>query len=212
MEWPDIKPDSDGPGINGRRISLAYFCAMNDILVKDLAFSLFLSKNQIQQRISAIATALSKQLKGKKPVFLGILNGSFLFAADLFRQITVDAEISFVKLASYSGTTSSGKVLTLLGLDVELYDRTVVIVEDIVDSGLTMSSFLPKLAEKGPKEVLIVSLLVKPDALQHKIDIDYIGFEIPATFVVGYGLDYEGFGRNHDAIYQLKDGTTSQPL
>ena len=178
---------------------------MEEIQVKDLRFVPYLSKERIQERISELATELNKQLEGENPIFICILNGSFLYATDLFRRIDIDAEISFVKLASYSGTTSTGKVLTLLGLDVELYNRTVVIVEDIIDTGKTMSTFLPELAKKGPKKVVISSLLVKPEALEHELDIDQVGFEIDNRFVVGYGLDYDGYGRNYDAIYQLKN-------
>lgn len=178
---------------------------MEEIKVKDLSFVPFLSREKIQARIKEMAGELNEQLAGEQPIFICILNGSFLFATDLFRQITTDAEISFVKLASYSGTTSTGKVLTLLGLDVELYNRTVVILEDIIDTGKTMSNFLPELAKKGPKKVIISSLLTKPEALEHQLDIDQVGFEIENKFVVGYGLDYDGLGRNYDAIYQLKN-------
>ena len=177
---------------------------MEEIQVKDLTFVPFLSSETIQARITELATILNKETAGEQPIFICILNGSFLFATDLFRQIEGDAEITFVKMASYSGTTSTGKVMTLLGLDVELYDRTVIIVEDIIDTGRTMSEFLPQLAKKGPKKVIIASLLVKPEALQHQLDIDHIGFEIDNRFVVGYGLDYDGLGRNLPAIYQLK--------
>lgn len=178
---------------------------MQEIQVKDLTFVPFLTEEMIQNRVSELAAELNEKLKGTNPIFICILNGSFLYATDLFRQITLPgAEITFVKMASYSGTTSTGKVLTLLGLDVELFDRTVVIVEDIIDTGKTMSEFLPELAKKGPKQVIISSLLTKPEALQHHLDIDQIGFEIENKFVVGYGLDYDGLGRNLNAIYQLK--------
>ena len=177
---------------------------MEEIQVKELRFVPYFSKETIQARVTELANELNEKLAGENPIFICILNGSFLYATDLFRQITIDAEITFVKLASYSGTTSTGKVLTLLGLDTELYNRTVVIVEDIIDTGKTMASFLPQLAKKGPKRVIISSLLVKTEALEHELDIDQIGFEIDNRFVVGYGLDYNGYGRNHDAIYQLK--------
>lgn len=178
---------------------------MQEIQVKDLTFVPFLTEEMIQNRVSELAAELNEKLKGTNPIFICILNGSFLYATDLFRQITLPgAEITFVKMASYSGTTSTGKVLTLLGLDVELFDRTVVIVEDIIDTGKTMSEFLPELAKKGPKQVIISSLLTKPEALQHHLDIDQVGFEIENKFVVGYGLDYDGLGRNLNAIYQLK--------
>lgn len=178
---------------------------MDEVKVLDLKFVPFLSKETLQARIKEMADELNEKLAGENPIFICILNGSFLFATDLFRQINLDSEITFVKLASYSGTSSTGKVLTLLGLDVELYNRTVVIVEDIIDTGKTMSTFLPELAKKGPKKVIISSLLVKPEALEHELDIDQVGFEIDNRFVVGYGLDYNGLGRNFDAIYQLKE-------
>ncbi len=181
---------------------------MESIMVKDLTFVPFISEIEIDVRVKELAEELNERLKGKRPIFICILNGSFPFATDLFMKLDMDAEITFVKMASYSGTTSTGKVLTLLGLDVELYDRTVVILEDIIDTGNTMARFLPQLAKKGPKEVIIASLLVKPDALQHKLDIDYIGFNIPDKFVVGYGLDYDGLGRNLRQIYQLKESAS----
>jgi len=178
---------------------------MEHVELKDLHFVPFLSKEDIQARVSEMAEELNEKLAGTEPIFICILNGSFLYATDLFRQITIPgSEISFVKMASYSGTSSTGRVLTLLGLDVELYNRTVVIVEDIIDTGRTMSEFLPELAKKGPKQVIITTLLTKPTALQHHLDIDQIGFEIEDKFVVGYGLDYDGLGRNLEAIYQQK--------
>jgi len=177
---------------------------MDTVSLKDLTFVPFLDSDKIQARVSELASDIHKETKDKNPIFICILNGSFRFATDLFKQIHGDAEITFVKMASYSGTSSTGKVMTLLGLDVELYDRTVIIVEDIIDTGNTMSEFLPELMKKGPKKVIIASLLVKPEALQHQLDIDYVGFEIENKFVVGYGLDYDGLGRNLDAIYQLK--------
>lgn len=177
---------------------------MEEITLSDLTFVPFLSKETIQKRVSEMAQELNEQLADFNPVFICILNGSFMYATDLFRQINIPAEITFVKMASYSGTTSSGRILTLLGLDVELYDRTVVIVEDIIDTGGTLSEFLPQLIRKGPDRIIISSLLVKPEALKHELDIDQIGFEIENKFVVGYGLDYNGLGRNIDAIYQLK--------
>ncbi len=177
---------------------------MNELKINDLSFVPFLSKEDIQSRVQQMADELNNKLVNSNPIFICILNGSFMYATDLFRQISIPAEITFVKMASYSGTSSTGQVLTLLGLDVELYDRTVVVVEDIIDTGGTMSELLPELLRKGPKQIIISSLLVKPEALQHELDIDQIGFKIENKFVVGYGLDYNGYGRNLDAIYQLK--------
>ncbi len=177
---------------------------MEEIHVGDLSFIPYLTAEKIQDRVAEMAAELNEKLAGENPIFICILNGSFMYATDLFRRMHIPAEITFVKMASYSGTTSTGKVLTLLGLDVELYDRTVVVVEDIIDTGKTMSEFLPQLMRKGPNRVIISSLLVKPEALQHELDIDQIGFEIDNRFVVGYGLDYNGLGRNLNAIYQKK--------
>jgi len=152
---------------------------MEVVQFKDLSFIPFLSNETLQSRIREMAEEINEKLVDTEPIFICILNGSFLFATDLFRRITIkNAEITFVKMASYSGTTSTGKVLTLLGLDVELFDRTVVIVEDIIDTGTTMSEFLPQLAKKGPKQIFITSLLTKPTALQHHLDIDQVGFVI----------------------------------
>ena len=142
-------------------------------------------------------------MQGKKPLFIAILNGAFIFAADLFKQINIEAEISFIKLASYKGIKSTGKVITAIGLDVDLHRRDVIIVEDIVDTGKTLFQFLPQLQHQHPASLKIASLLHKPDALLHPIKIDYLGFTIPNKFVIGYGLDYDGLGRNIKEIYQL---------
>jgi hypoxanthine phosphoribosyltransferase len=130
-----------------------------------------------------------------------------MFAADLFKYLTIDAEVCFIKLASYRGMKSSGHVITAIGLDVDLYDRDVVILEDIVDTGKTLNEFLPKLDHQQPKSLKIAALLHKPDATQFELKIDYVGFSIPNKFVVGYGLDYDGLGRNLKDIYQLASGS-----
>ena len=140
-----------------------------------------------------------------KPLFIAILNGSFMFAADLFKYLTIDAEICFIKLASYKGMKSSGHVITAIGLDQDLYGREVVIIEDIVDTGKTLNEFLPKLDHQQPKSLKIAALLHKPEATQFPLTIDYLGFRIPNKFVVGYGLDYDGLGRNLKEIYQLAE-------
>lgn len=173
------------------------------IVVHGKTFTPFLKGAQIQQRISLIAEQLSRDLEGERPLFLPILNGSFMFAADLFRQIRVEAEISFIKLASYKGMKSSGQLVTAIGLDVTLHDRTVVLVEDIVDTGRTLNEFLPQLQHHQPRRLKVVSLLSKPEARTHPIAIDYLGFEVPNIFLLGYGLDYDGLGRNYPDIYQL---------
>lgn len=169
------------------------------------SFKLFMPEEQIQIRIRALATAINQDLKADNPLFLAILNGSFMFAADLFRWITIPAEISFIKLASYKGTRSTGRVVTSIGLENDMYDRTVVILEDIVDTGKTLHEFLPQIKHRQPRKLLITSLLSKPDARNYPIKIDYLGFDIPDKFIVGYGLDYDGQGRNLRHIYQLEE-------
>ena len=173
------------------------------ITLHDKTFDTYLSEKEIQEKIKQIASQLNKDYQGKKPLFIAILNGSFMFAADLFKYITIDAEICFIKLASYKGMKSSGNVITAIGLDQDIYDRDVVILEDIVDTGKTLHEFLPKLDHQQPKSLKIASLLHKPEATQFPLKIDYIGFAIPNKFVGGYGLDYDGLGRNLKEIYQL---------
>jgi hypoxanthine phosphoribosyltransferase len=175
------------------------------IKLHDKTFDTYLSEEEIQEKIRNIAQAINNDYAGKRPLFIAILNGSFMFAADLFKQLTIDAEICFIKLASYKGMKSSGHVITAIGLDHDLFDLDVVIVEDIVDTGKTLNEFLPKLLHQQPRSLKIASLLHKPEATQFPLDIHYIGFTIPNKFVVGYGLDYDGLGRNLKEIYQLAD-------
>lgn len=175
------------------------------IKVHDKHFAPYLDEATLQQRIKELAKQISEDLDGTKPLFIGILNGSFMFAADLFKYLSIEAEISFIKLASYKGTKSTGNVITSIGLEEDLYGRTVVIVEDIVDTGKTLSQFLPQLEHQQPKQLLVASLLNKPDAMTHKVQIDYLGFTVPNKFLLGYGLDYDGLGRNLPEIYQLTD-------
>lgn len=178
---------------------------MSLLQVHDKQFRPFLGEAELQQRIREMAAQLSKDLEGEKPLFIAILNGSFMFAADIFKQLTIEAEISFIKLASYKGTRSTGNVITAIGLEEDLYDRTVVILEDIVDTGKTLSAFLPQLLHQQPKRLLVAVLLHKPEALTHPVQIDYLGFSVPDRFLLGYGLDYDGLGRNLPAIYQLAE-------
>jgi hypoxanthine phosphoribosyltransferase len=180
---------------------------MPTIQLHDKSFEIYLSEAQIQEKIRGIADLINKDYKDKRPLFIAILNGSFMFAADLFKYLTIDAEVCFIKLASYRGMKSSGHVITAIGLDVDLYDRDVVILEDIVDTGKTLNEFLPKLDHQQPKSLKIAALLHKPDATQFELKIDYVGFSIPNKFVVGYGLDYDGLGRNLKDIYQLASGS-----
>lgn len=175
------------------------------IQVHDKEFVPYLSEAEIQTRVLELAEKLSEDYQGKEPLFLGILNGSFIFAADLFKRITTPASISFIKLVSYKGTSSTGTVITSIGLEEGLKDRDIIIVEDIVDTGKTLTEFLPTLSIQNPRSIKICTLLQKPDALQYPLDVDYVGFSIPNKFVVGYGLDYDSYGRNLPEIYQIKE-------
>jgi hypoxanthine phosphoribosyltransferase len=176
---------------------------MPPIKLHDKSFDTFLSEQSIQQKIAELAVSINKDYTDKNPLFIAILNGSFMFAADLFKHLTINAEICFIKLASYKGMKSTGHITTAIGLDQDLYDRDVIILEDIVDTGKTLQHFLPKLHHQQPKSLKIASLLHKPDATIFPISIDYLGFAIPNKFVVGYGLDYDGLGRNFKEILQL---------
>ena len=178
---------------------------MSIVKVKDKTFKTFIPEEEIQRRVKAVAEKLNKDMADKNPLFLAVLNGSFIFAADLMRYITIPCEISFVKLASYQGTTSTGTVKEVVGINESLAGRTVVIVEDIIDSGLTMKELLALLENYHPKRVLISALLVKPGNLKVDLDIPYCCFEIPNDFIVGYGLDYDGEGRNLRHIYTVED-------
>ena len=176
---------------------------MSLVKVHDKSFEIYLSEETILHRVKEMAVDINKDYAGKRPFCIAILNGSFMFAADLFKQLTVDAEICFIKLASYKGMKSSGNIATSIGLDDDLYDKDVIIVEDIVDTGKTLHKFLPRLLHQQPRSLKIATLLHKSAATQYHLTLDYIGFDIPDKFVVGYGLDYDGLGRNFKEIYQL---------
>ena len=176
---------------------------MSYIKVHDKEFTPYLSSSDIEKQVERVADEINRDYADKKPLFIAILNGAFVFAADLFKHITIEAEICFIKLASYKGVKSTGKVITAIGLDVDLYGRDIIIVEDIVDTGKTLSQFLPQSEHHHPASLKVASLLHKPSATLHSIKIDYLGFTIPDKFVVGYGLDYDGLGRNIKEIYQL---------
>lgn len=173
--------------------------------VLDKQFKSYLEKETIQIEVERIASELNRDYADKNPLFIAILNGSFMFASDLFKLIKVPAEICFIKLASYKGTQSTGQVITAIGLDRDLFERDVVIIEDIVDTGKTLTAFLPQLEHQQPRSLKICSLLHKKAATTYPVQIDYLGFEIPNLFVVGYGLDYNGFGRNLNKIMQLAE-------
>ena len=155
--------------------------------------------------MKAVAEKINRDLDGKNPLLLAVLNGSFIFAADLIRHITIPCEISFVKLASYQGTTSTGEIKEVIGLNEDLAGRTVVIVEDIIDTGLTMKRMIESLGTRNPASIHICSLLVKPDKLQVPLNIEYVAMEIPNDFIVGYGLDYDQQGRQLRDIYTVID-------
>jgi hypoxanthine phosphoribosyltransferase len=173
------------------------------INVHDKSFETYLSDEIIQQRVKELAVAINNDYSGKRPLFIAILNGSFMFAADLFKQLSIEAELCFIKLASYKGMKSSGKVVTSIGLEEDIFGKDVIIVEDIVDTGKTLHRFLPKLIHQQPKSLKIATLLHKSEATEYPLVLDYVGFSIPNKFVIGYGLDYDGLGRNLREIYQL---------
>lgn len=177
---------------------------MNTVVqVKDKKFSLYIAEDTIKARVKEVAAQMEADLKEKDPLFLVILNGSFVFAADLLRNVNFPCEITFVRMASYEGTSTTGEVKQLIGLRESVEGRTVVIVEDIIESGYTMQEMLRILKEKNPKEVYVTSLFVKPDCLKVPIDISYRCFDIENDFIVGYGLDYDHEGRNLPHIYQV---------
>ncbi|MBS1510028.1 MAG: hypoxanthine phosphoribosyltransferase [Bacteroidetes bacterium] len=175
------------------------------IEVNNKTFAPYITAGEIQKQIDELAGRLNQDYTGKRPLFIAILNGSFMFASDLFKALTIEAEICFIKLASYKGTKSTGNVITSIGLDEPLKDRHVVIVEDIVDTGKTLSEFLPQLHDQQPASLKIAALLHKPDALAYPVKIDYLGFSVPNKFLLGYGLDFDGLGRNLKEIYQLQE-------
>ncbi len=176
---------------------------MNTIQIKDKSFTTFITEEKILKEVARVADEINRDLNGTQPLFLSVLNGSFMFTSDLMKFINIPCEISFVKLASYQGTSSTGKVKELVGLNEDITGRTVVIVEDIVDTGFTMERLIETLRARNPKEIRIATLLVKPDKLKVNLDINYVAMNIPNDFIVGYGLDYDGFGRNYRDIYTV---------
>ncbi len=179
------------------------YAYMDTIQIKDKTFAVSIREEDILKEVSRVAADINRDLAGKNPLFLSVLNGSFMFTADLMKRITIPCEISFVKLASYQGDASTGVVKEMIGLNEDITGRTVVIVEDIVDTGLTMQQLLESLHTRHPQEVHIATLLVKPDKLKVNLNIEYAAMKIPNDFIVGYGLDYDGFGRNYKDIYTV---------
>ena len=172
--------------------------------IKDLEFVSFISPARIQKRVKELAEQICEDYKEKNPVFLPILNGSFMFAADLFKNIDIPCRVSFVKISSYAGTMSSGQLKTLLGIEESLFNQHIVIVEDIIDSGLTLTRMTDELRALGAKSVEVTTLLRKQPARDKKIEARYVGFDIDNEFVIGYGLDYDGLHRNSKEILKAK--------
>lgn len=177
--------------------------SMSVIQVKDKTFSLSISEFDILKEVDRVASQINSDLKDKNPLFLSVLNGAFMFTSDLMKRISIPSEISFVKLSSYQGDSSTGCVKELIGLNQDIKGRTVVVVEDIVDTGLTMKRMLDILCDKGAADIRVATLLLKPDKLQVDLKLDYVAMNIPNDFIVGYGLDYDGYGRNYPDIYTL---------
>ena len=176
---------------------------METIKVKDKQFSISISEDKVLAEVERVAACLNRDLEGKDPLFLCVLNGSFMFAADLFRRITIPAEISFVKLASYEGVSSTGVIKEVIGLSENIAGRTIVVIEDIIDTGCTMQKLLESLGTRNPEAIHVCTLLLKPEKLKVPLDVKYIALEIPNDFIVGYGLDYDGYGRNLKDIYTV---------
>lgn len=176
---------------------------MNSIKIKDKTFKVSIPEAQIKARVKELAQQMSRDLEGKNPLFLGVLNGAFIFAADLMREMTIPCEISFVKLASYQGTTSTGTIKEVIGINEDLTGRTVVIVEDIVESGLTIKRMMEQIGTRNPASVQVCTLFFKPDRLQEDLQLDYVAFKIPNDFILGYGLDYDQAARGLKDIYTL---------
>ncbi|MFZ4399090.1 MAG: hypoxanthine phosphoribosyltransferase [Bacteroidales bacterium] len=176
---------------------------MNNIKVKDKEFAIFIESDTILKAVNVVAQRINLDYKDKNPLFLIVLNGAFMFASDLFKKLTIDCEMSFVKLSSYSGTTSTEQVKHLIGINEDLKGRNIIVVEDIVDTGITIEHMMEELKKFEPADVKIATLLMKPDKYKKGYAIDYVAIEIPNDFIIGYGLDYDGFARNLPDIYKI---------
>ena len=176
---------------------------MSRVTILDKTYDISIPEAEILKQVKRVAEQINKDMNGKNPLFLAVLNGSFVFAADLFRFITIPSEISFVKLASYEGTISTGKIKEVIGLNEDISGRDVIIVEDIVDTGSTMKRMLETLGTRNPRSLHICTLLLKPGKLSVPLNVEYVAMEIPNDFIVGYGLDYDQQGRNLRDIYTL---------
>lgn len=173
--------------------------------IHDKHFVRYIHRDKIEEELDWMGRKLSQEYKDKNPLFLAVLNGAFVFAADLYRKITCDSTISFIKLASYEGTESTGDIKEVMGLAEDIKGRHVVILEDIIDTGRSMRHLIEVLSKEDPASIKIATLLVKPEALEEPLEIAYLAFDIPNLFVVGYGLDYDGYGRQLPDIYQVRD-------
>lgn len=178
---------------------------MSRVKIKDKTFAVSLPEAQIKARVKELAQQMSRDLEGKNPLFLAVLNGAFIFAADLMREMTIPCEISFVKLASYQGVTSTGNIKEIIGINENLSGRTVVIIEDIVESGLTIKRMMDQLGTRNPASVQVCTLFFKPDRLKEDLKLDYVAFSIPNDFILGYGLDYDQQGRGLKDVYTLAE-------
>ena len=176
---------------------------MSRVTIKDKTFEVSMSEEQIKQRIREVAQQISHDMEGRNPLFLAVLNGAFIFAADLMREMTIPCEISFVKLASYQGTTSTGKIKEVIGINEDLTGRTVIILEDIVETGLTIKQMIESLGTRNPASVHVCTLFFKPERLKEDLQLDYVAFSIPNDFILGYGLDYDQQGRGLKNLYTL---------
>jgi hypoxanthine phosphoribosyltransferase len=177
---------------------------MATVKVHDKEFETFIKAEDIQKKVAEMAVVLNKEYQGKRPLFIGVLNGALIFMADLVKNITVECELAFIKVSSYSGVSSTGTVKNMIGLSESIKDRHVIVVEDIIDTGDTAVYIIEELSKQQPASLKFATILFKPAALKRDIKPDYTGFEIPSDFVVGYGLDYDGLGRNLNDIYKLK--------
>jgi len=177
------------------------------VTIHDLTFEPYLSSSDIGERIEQLGKNIAADFQSKTPLFIAVLNGAFMFAADLIRACNIECEITFIRLSSYTGTRSTGEVKSIVGLKEEIKGRDIIVVEDIVDTGKTLSELIPQLTEKKPASISIATLLDKPAARTHDVKVDYRGFEVPDRFVLGYGLDYNGLGRNLKDLYQLKESS-----
>ena len=177
---------------------------MDKIRLKDKEFQVSIPYDSIYGSIRKIAAQINEDFKDKEiPVFLSILNGAFMFTADLFKELKINSYLSFVKFASYQGTSSSGEAKELIGLNEDLKNKNVIVLEDIVDSGLTIKQVTDQVESLQPKEMKVATLLLKPDIFNNEINLDYVGMEVPNDFIIGYGLDYDGLGRNYRDIYKV---------